>query len=453
MPSSRLLVLSLRTTLPTTPVWPTVSHIGTDILAADEPAPGGPPGRPLRRGGRGGSGPGPAPRLRRVRAAATPRADVHHPGRAARLRGPLRPRRGGRQRPRLAPGGRPGGDDHRPLRGEPLRGAGPGPPAPPGRPLGGRRRLPLHRGAELPHGRRLRHPPGLGHRRLLRLQHGQHGPGRLDGRDRRRPLGVSGRRRRGGRAGPAGPPPGDALPAPAGDGQGRSTGAAHRRRRGHHSGRAWTWNSYAGLLARTDVLFLGALRYFPTVAWGAASLTFPLLVFRVSQSNTAVGLYTMVSLVAASGAQLLTGRQIDRLGRGERTGARRLVVPLSGAILLCAALAALERGEPARALLRRDAVGDERLGPLHHHAPPDPRAGRRTGTTGAWWPSPTSCGAPGCSPAPSAPASSSTATPRPPSTSPCSASPITLFAALRFVRLPLSPVAPVLERSIPDAAG
>ena len=29
----------------------------------------------------------------------------------------------------------------------------------------------------------------------------------------------------------------------------------------------------------------------------------------------------------------------------------------------------------------------------------------------------------------------------------------TLFAALRFVRLPLSPVAPVLERSVPDAAG
>jgi hypothetical protein len=30
---------------------------------------------------------------------------------------------------------------------------------------------------------------------------------------------------------------------------------------------------------------------------------------------------------------------------------------------------------------------------------------------------------------------------------------VTLFAALRFVRLPLSPVAPVLERSVPDAAG
>jgi inositol transporter-like SP family MFS transporter len=70
------------------------------------------------------------------------------------------------------------------------------------------------------------------------------------------------------------------------------------------------------------------------VAWGAASLTFPLLVFRLSQSNATVGLYSMVSLLAASGAQLLTGREIDRLG-----GPRRLVVPLTGAIVVSAALA------------------------------------------------------------------------------------------------------------------
>jgi MFS family permease len=102
---------------------------------------------------------------------------------------------------------------------------------------------------------------------------------------------------------------------------------------------AWTWQGYAVLLGRPDVLALGALRYFPTVAWGAASLTFPLLVFRLSQSNATVGLYGMVSLLAASGAQLLTGRQIDRL-----RSAGSLVVPLSGAILLCAALAALSTG-------------------------------------------------------------------------------------------------------------
>ena len=106
--------------------------------------------------------------------------------------------------------------------------------------------------------------------------------------------------------------------------------------------KAWAWQSYAGLLSRGDVLALGALRYFPTVAWGAASLTFPLLVFRLSQSNSTVGLYSMVSLLAASGAQLLTGRQIDRLG-----GPRRLIVPLTAAILVSAALATVFSGHLA----------------------------------------------------------------------------------------------------------
>lgn len=102
---------------------------------------------------------------------------------------------------------------------------------------------------------------------------------------------------------------------------------------------AWAWQSYAALLGRGDVIALGALRYFPTVAWGAASLTFPLLVFRLSDSNATVGLYSMVSLLAASGAQLLTGREIDRQG-----GPRRLIVPLTAAIVVSAALATAFNG-------------------------------------------------------------------------------------------------------------
>jgi MFS family permease len=97
--------------------------------------------------------------------------------------------------------------------------------------------------------------------------------------------------------------------------------------------------SYAGLVRRADVLALGALRYFPTVAWGAASLAIPLLVFRLSGTKSAVGLYSMVSLLAASAAQLATGRQIDRLSR--QGGPRRLVPPLTLAILCSAAAAAL----------------------------------------------------------------------------------------------------------------
>jgi MFS family permease len=144
------------------------------------------------------------------------------------------------------------------------------------------------------------------------------------------------------------------LPPLGADGAGRSgaplTSATGRRdiRRGLA---AWTWKGYADLLGRSDVLALGALRFLPTVAWGAASLTFPLLVFRLSQTNTAVGLYGMVSLLAASGAQLLTGRQIDRLTRGAipgvAGGARRLVVPLTAAILVAATAAVLTSGSIA----------------------------------------------------------------------------------------------------------
>jgi MFS family permease len=126
------------------------------------------------------------------------------------------------------------------------------------------------------------------------------------------------------------------LPPLGRDGGGRAAGAPRS------DVSAWTWQSYAGLLTRGDVLALGALRYFPTVAWGAASLTFPLLVFRLSQSNSTVGLYSMVSLLAASGAQLLTGRQIDHLG-----GPRRLIVPLTAAILVSAALATVFSGHLA----------------------------------------------------------------------------------------------------------
>ena len=62
---------------------------------------------------------------------------------------------------------------------------------------------------------------------------------------------------------------------------------------------------------------------------------FPLLVYRLTQSEATVGLYGTVSLVAATAAQLATGRAVDRVG------ARVLVVPLCVAILLCSILAAL----------------------------------------------------------------------------------------------------------------
>jgi MFS family permease len=144
------------------------------------------------------------------------------------------------------------------------------------------------------------------------------------------------------------------LPPLGSDGQaGRADGAGEAGPRStghppatHRDLAAWAWHGYADLLRRPDVLALGALRYFPTVAWGAASLAIPLLVFRLDGTKTAVGLYSMVSLLAASAAQLATGHQIDRLARRvadpSATGRSpwRRLVPIITALILLSAMSA-----------------------------------------------------------------------------------------------------------------
>ena len=103
--------------------------------------------------------------------------------------------------------------------------------------------------------------------------------------------------------------------------------------------------SYAALLAQPEVRALCALRYFPTVAWGAASLTIPVLLFRLAGgSASTLGAYGMVSLLCASAGQLATGRLIDaRASSGAATASapiRPLLAPLTAAILLSASVAA-----------------------------------------------------------------------------------------------------------------
>jgi MFS family permease len=93
------------------------------------------------------------------------------------------------------------------------------------------------------------------------------------------------------------------------------------------------------------VVAICGLRYFPTVAWGVASLAVPLLVFRLSGTAGTVGLYGMISLLAASAAQLATGREIDRGTRGARSARegspRRLVPALVATIVVSAVCAAV----------------------------------------------------------------------------------------------------------------
>ncbi|HET7769057.1 MAG TPA: MFS transporter, partial [Chloroflexota bacterium] len=91
---------------------------------------------------------------------------------------------------------------------------------------------------------------------------------------------------------------------------------------------------YTTLLRTPEVLGLCLLRYLPTFAWGIASLTIPLLIFRLSQNSAStLGAYGTISLLCAGAAQLATGRLTD-LRHGE---VRPLLAPLTAAIV-CAAL-------------------------------------------------------------------------------------------------------------------
>ncbi len=72
---------------------------------------------------------------------------------------------------------------------------------------------------------------------------------------------------------------------------------------------------YIDLCRRREVRLLLGIRYLPTSYWGAVSLLIPLLIYRISGTNTSVTTYSAISLVAACGSQLLTGRLVDRIGR------------------------------------------------------------------------------------------------------------------------------------------
>ena len=72
---------------------------------------------------------------------------------------------------------------------------------------------------------------------------------------------------------------------------------------------------YWQLIKRREVRLLLAIRYLPTSSWGAVTLLVPLLIYRLSGSNTAVTTYSAISLTCACASQLLTGRLCDRMGR------------------------------------------------------------------------------------------------------------------------------------------
>ncbi len=96
-----------------------------------------------------------------------------------------------------------------------------------------------------------------------------------------------------------------------------------------------TMGGYSGLVRQPVVLMLMGVRYLPTCYWGAATLLFPLLIFRAVGTNTAAAHFTAVSLVIAACFQVAVGRLCDRFGR------RRPILIAGAAVTLSALGAAL----------------------------------------------------------------------------------------------------------------
>ena len=75
------------------------------------------------------------------------------------------------------------------------------------------------------------------------------------------------------------------------------------------------WVGAIELIRRPVVLMLIGLRFLPTIFYGMAGVLIPLMINHLAGNKTTVAIYASISLVAASGAQLLAGRAADRFGR------------------------------------------------------------------------------------------------------------------------------------------
>lgn len=75
------------------------------------------------------------------------------------------------------------------------------------------------------------------------------------------------------------------------------------------------WAAYRRVLARREVHLLIGLRFGITSFWGMATLLMPLILYRVSHSQSVPAYFAAVSLAFAAACQLLTGLLCDRYGR------------------------------------------------------------------------------------------------------------------------------------------
>lgn len=83
---------------------------------------------------------------------------------------------------------------------------------------------------------------------------------------------------------------------------------------GHEQQRSRANSSMLELTRRPLVRLLIGLRYLPTVYYGLSSVMIPLMINQLAGNKSTVAIYSTISLVVASAAQLLAGRAADHFG-------------------------------------------------------------------------------------------------------------------------------------------
>jgi MFS family permease len=93
----------------------------------------------------------------------------------------------------------------------------------------------------------------------------------------------------------------------------------NQAREAHAAGTASPQAGMWEMSQRPAMRLLMALRFLPTIYYGMALVLIPLMINHLAGNKTTVAIYGTVSLVAASIAQLLTGRAADRYGHRKPT--------------------------------------------------------------------------------------------------------------------------------------
>ncbi len=101
---------------------------------------------------------------------------------------------------------------------------------------------------------------------------------------------------------------------------------------GQGKGARQAFGSMLEMIKRPVVRLLVALRFLPTIYYGMCVVLVPLMINHLAGSKTTVAIYGTVSLIVASGAQLLAGRAADRFGHRRPTliGYSALIVAALG---------------------------------------------------------------------------------------------------------------------------